>query len=175
MVIIKEKLKMEINYTDIVTRMKEAAKLKNDSAVARVLGVTPQALSNYKKRGRMPTNLVIKFASLYGFSVDWLLTGRGSVKAGRERTVGYVGEAVPYVKEAEEELERTLELTPLNPDEIIYIGKLLKILRKANKSTVTAIKCSIDAFLKSVEQPDIHKKIGTEGSVCGKRPEEQSA
>ncbi len=73
---------IEINYSDIIERMKQAGKLKNDSAVARVLGVTPQALSNYKKRGRMPTNLIIRFASLYELSVDWLLTGKGGMHLG---------------------------------------------------------------------------------------------
>src|SRR3989304_7419895 len=64
-----------LGYSGIIERMKEAGKLKNESATARVLSVTPQALSNYKKRDRMPSHLVIKFASIYGLSVDWLLTG----------------------------------------------------------------------------------------------------
>ena len=45
---------MGVKYSDTIERMRWAGKLKNDSAVARVLGVTPQALSNYKKRGRAP-------------------------------------------------------------------------------------------------------------------------
>ncbi len=46
-------------------------------------------------------------------------------------------------------MQKTLGSSPLNPDEIIYMGKLLKVLRRATPSTVTAIKCSIDAFLKA--------------------------
>ncbi|MBI5598374.1 MAG: helix-turn-helix domain-containing protein [Deltaproteobacteria bacterium] len=149
---------MAINYSDIIERMKDAGRLKNDSAVARVLGVTPQALSNYKKRGKMPTNLVIKFASVFGLSVDWLLTGRGDTHrgaGGEERGYPTAGEqGAPYGKEAEAELEKTLGLSPLSPDEIIYMGKILKVMRRANRSTVTAMKCSVDAFLKATESPE---------------------
>jgi len=42
----------------------------------------------------------------------------------------------------------------LSPDEIIYVGKLLKILRSPNKSTAAAIKYSVDAFLKAAEEPE---------------------
>jgi len=71
---------MGVNYSDIIERMRWAGKLKNDSAVARVLGVTPQALSNYKKRGEMPTDLVLKFSNIYGLSVDWLISGEGDMQ-----------------------------------------------------------------------------------------------
>src|SRR3972149_11387710 len=73
-----------LGYTGIIGRMKEAGKLKNESAAARVLGVTPQALSNYKKRDRMPSHLVIRFASIYGLSVDWLLTGNAAYRIAEE-------------------------------------------------------------------------------------------
>ena len=70
---------MGVNYLEIIDRMRWAGKLKNDSAVARALGVTPQALSNYKKRGEMPTDLVLKFAGIYSLSVDWLISGEGEM------------------------------------------------------------------------------------------------
>jgi hypothetical protein len=71
---------MGIIYSEIIEKMRWAGKLKNDSAVARRLGVTPQSLSNYKKRGEMPTNLVLKFSNLYRLSMDWLITGEGQVQ-----------------------------------------------------------------------------------------------
>src|SRR4030065_344933 len=76
---------MGVSYSDIIERMRWAGKLKNDSAVARVLGVTPQALSNYKKRGEMPTDLVLRFANIYGLSVDWLISGEGEMYKPGER------------------------------------------------------------------------------------------
>ncbi len=142
---------MSINYTDITERMKMVGKLKNDSAVARVLDVTPQALSNYKKRGRMPMSLVHKFATIHGLSMDWLLTGEGEpYKPGME---GYPVAGEETALYGKEELSKATSFTHLSPDEIIYVGKLLKILRGPNKSTVTALKCSIDAFLKATELP----------------------
>ena len=70
---------MGVHYLDIIEKMRWAGKLKNDSAVARVLEVTPQALSNYKKRGEMPTDLVLRFAKLFGLSLDWLIYGEGAM------------------------------------------------------------------------------------------------
>ncbi|MBI5492322.1 MAG: helix-turn-helix domain-containing protein [Deltaproteobacteria bacterium] len=149
---------MGVSYSEIIERMRWAGKLKNDSAVARVLGVTPQALSNYKKRGEMPTDLVLRFANIYGLSVDWLISGEGEMsKGGRGGEFGK-----PYMMAAEDtqaygkdmkEFGRVPDVAALSADEIIYVGKLLKILRGPNKSTAAAIKYSVDAFLKASEQP----------------------
>lgn len=148
---------MGTSYTDITNRMKMAGKLKNDSAIARVLEVTPQALSNYKKRGRMPMNLVLKFATIYGLSIDWILTGQGDAYmpgAGGEGFPMAAEETLPYGRE---ELAKITSFANLAPDEIIYVGKLLKVLRCPNKSTITAIKCSIDAFLRATDVPPEEK------------------
>jgi len=143
---------MGVSYSDIIERMRWAGKLKNDSAVARVLGVTPQALSNYKKRGEMPTDLVLRFANIYGLSVDWLISGEGEMY--KPAAKGYMiaaEESSAYGKEGKE--FRPPDFASLSPDEIIYVGKLLKILRSSNKSTAAAIKYSVDAFLKASELP----------------------
>lgn len=148
---------MGVSYSDIIERMRWAGKLKNDSAVARVLGVTPQALSNYKKRGEMPTDLVLRFANIYGLSVDWLITGEGEMYKGGAKGSEY--DRKSYMIAAEEtpaygKDQRMPDVAALNADEIIYVGKLLKILRGPNKSTASAIKYSVDAFLKAAEQPE---------------------
>lgn len=151
---------MGVSYSEIIERMRWAGKLKNDSAVARVLGVTPQALSNYKKRGEMPTDLVLRFSNIYGLSVDWLITGEGEMykpgKTAGEFGKGYMiaaEETSAYGKEGKEGFPRVPDFAALNADEIIYVGKLLKILRGPNKSTAAAIKYSVDAFLKASELP----------------------
>lgn len=149
---------MGVSYSDIIERMRWAGKLKNDSAVARVLGVTPQALSNYKKRGEMPTDLVLRFANIYGLSVDWLITGDGEMyKGGRsefERKAYMIAaEDTPVYGKDKEGFQRMPDVAALSADEIIYVGKLLKILRGPNKSTAAAIKYSVDAFLKAAELP----------------------
>ena len=145
---------MGVNYSDIIERMRWAGKLKNDSAVARALGVTPQALSNYKKRGEMPTDLVLRFSNIYGLSMDWLLTGEGDVhkisRGGEFASYLAAEDTSPYGKG---EGQRGGGLAGLSADEIIYVGKLLKVLRGPNKSNATAIKYTVDAFLKAAEQP----------------------
>ncbi len=147
---------MGVSYSEIIERMRWAGKLKNDSAVARVLGVTPQALSNYKKRGEMPTDLVLRFSNIYGLSVDWLISGDGEMYKGA-RGAEYGNR--PYMMAAEEThgygkeagYQRAPDYAAMTADEIIYVGKLLKILRGPNKSTAAAIRYSVDAFLKAAE------------------------
>lgn len=139
---------METNYSKIIDRMKESADLKNDSAVAKELNVTPQALSNYKKRGKMPTNLIIKFATTYNVSVDWLITGQGGIIS---NTGSHLlrEEPSPY---RTEETENMAEVAALSPEEIIAVGKLLMVLRCSNKSTISALNYSLDAFIKGLEE-----------------------
>ena len=149
---------MGVSYADTIERMRWAGKLKNDSAVARVLGVTPQALSNYKKRGEMPTDLVLRFANIYGLSVDWLITGKGNVyrfgvKPEETEREGYViaaEEAASYGRDNHS--SRCLDFGVLTPDEIIYVGKLLKVLRNPNKERALAIKCTVDAFVRNMDK-----------------------
>lgn len=148
---------MGVNYSEIIERMRWAGKLKNDSAVARVLGVTPQALSNYKKRGEMPTDLVLRFSNIYGLSVDWLLTGEGEMRKPGMSTAEpgggeYISAAEETMAYGKERSKRGPDLASLSPDELIYVGKLLKILRSPNKSTTAAIKHTVDAFFKTAEQ-----------------------
>lgn len=128
---------MGIPFCEVIERMKLYGKLKNDSAVARVLGVTPQALSNYKKRSEMPSNLVVKFAQIHEISMDWLITGQGLI----------------YKRKAEKCLENAEEALVINNrQEIEYIGKLLKILRKSGESPIAvAMKHVIDALSQSRE------------------------
>ena len=160
---------MGVKYSEVIERMKLAGRLKNDSRVARVLGITPQALSNYKKRGSLPSDLVLKFASLYSISVDWLLTGEGAVyrtgyksNASIERSYRSLKEqSATYGEDNEIEVREgqlpsnALPTQPaLTPEEIIFTGKLLKILRSSNKTIVDAVKCSLDVFLKASNIPD---------------------
>lgn len=129
---------MGVSYTDVIDRMKWSGRLKNDSAVARALDITPQALSNYKKRGEMPSNLIIEFSERFGISIDWLVTGVGEVY----RRAVAAEDGAPYSSKAES----------IDPEEIIYIGKLLKVIRADDKSHSSAIKNAIDSVLFSMER-----------------------
>lgn len=141
---------MGISYVDTIERMKSAGKLKNDSRVARVLSVTPQALSNYKKRGKIPADLLIRFSEKYGLYVDWLINGEGPMYR-----AGYgPGEDASVVASAREEVRAYGDLAKtasMAPDEMISIGKLLKILRKSDDNTKALINKVLDAFWQQTE------------------------
>lgn len=118
---------MGVSYCSAIERMKWHGKLKNDSDVARVLGVTPQALSNCKKKGDMPSKLVMKFAHSYKISVDWLISGHIQFNA-EKKFEAFVVES-------------------LTMQEVEYIGKLLKIFRARSESPIIdAVKHTLDAL-----------------------------
>lgn len=62
---------------EVLTRVAAAADVKNDAALARALGVSPQTLSSWRKRGTVPHEAVAAFAADNGFSLDYLLLGKG--------------------------------------------------------------------------------------------------
>lgn len=135
---------MGVPYCEVIERMKLHGKLKNDSAIARALGVTPQALSNYKKRGEMPSKLAIKFAQTYKISVDWLITGQGRCKT-NEKVEAFI-------------------INNLSPQEIEYVGKLIKILRERSKGPIIgAMKQTLDALYPSSESMNDNTESIIEG------------
>ncbi len=131
--------------------MKLAAGLKNNSELARVIEVTPQALSNYKKKGEIPSDLVLEFAKIFALSVNWLLTGEGEMLMTAARGPGPGGRIPVEGPEGKEPMVPVM-LSALSPEELIYVGKLLKILRGKNESS-EAIKNTVDAFLKTLDKP----------------------
>lgn len=146
---------MRTSCAEIIERMKRAGRLKNDSAVARRLGITPQAVSNYKKRDKMPLGLVLKFSQLYDLSVDWLLTGAPQKNmppglAMEDSLYGYGYDAPFAVGEGGAEAG----LSALSAEEMICLGKFLKILRGSNKSVVDLLKSSVDAMLKKEREAE---------------------
>ncbi len=169
-VILREKgyKEMEIDYKQVFERMLRAGNFKNSSEMARMLGMTPQAISNHKKRGELSAGLIIRFAQKCNISVDWLLSGSGevSVKAEAEPVNGvYAGVVVVDGQTAGRvegscyggkdengriEREKTQESALLCPEEIIYVGKLLKILRSGQKTAPSALKASIDVIMGAV-------------------------
>ncbi len=154
---------MGVNYLDTIERMRWAGKLKNDSAVARVLGVTPQALSNYKKRGEMPTDLVLRFAEIHSLSVDWLISGKGEMYrfgTGPEDYLIAAEESVGYGGDISH--KGCTFFGTLDPDEIILVGKLLKVLRYRDKNLASALKCTLDTFLQRVNDNDAEARQSSE-------------
>ena len=141
---------MDTNYSEIVERMKRAGGLKNDSAVARRLNLTPQALSNYKKKGRMPAGLVLKFAAIYGLSMDWLLTGSGRMHLEKDADANLKDCAIGMLEMAGdgEGFLRAKSFSTLTPDEMVCVGKLLMLLRAENELAVAIARSTMDTLLK---------------------------
>ncbi|WP_262239797.1 helix-turn-helix domain containing protein [Serratia liquefaciens] len=51
----------------------------NDSELARMLDVNRQTLASWRKRDSIPYSICVSLSEERGYSLDWLLTGRGSV------------------------------------------------------------------------------------------------
>ena len=141
---------MDLSYSKIFERMLKAGKLKNSSQMAKVLGISPQAVSNYKKKGELPPSLVFKFAEIYNVSIDWLITGDGPHEGDSPNKFVYAGESDGIYSASDKKVCPTdmNDLMLLNPDEIIYIGRLLKVLRGPEKFA-PAIRVCIDSFIKA--------------------------
>lgn len=60
-------------------RLMEASGAKNDSALARALGILPQSVNAARKRGQIPTGWVEKISEQFDANANWLFFGKGSV------------------------------------------------------------------------------------------------
>lgn len=137
-------INQDIDYRAVFERMLEAGKFRNATQVARFLGVSPQAISNYRKRGELPAAMIIKFATRLGTSVDWLLTGKGAPDAGINPLNSL--RAIALIEAHDGAPSHAI----LTPEEVVYVGKLLGILRMKESVAAQAVKMNIDAFAGSV-------------------------
>lgn len=63
---------------DVLRRVAELSGARNDSALARALGVSRQTLSSWRQRGNVPFEAAARFALEHDAPLDYLLLGRGS-------------------------------------------------------------------------------------------------
>lgn len=61
----------------ILLRLMEASGVKNEAALAAVIGISHQAVYNAKKKGVIPPGWAHAIAMRYGVSTDWLFFGTG--------------------------------------------------------------------------------------------------
>lgn len=120
---------MSTNFDSITERMLEAGRLKNFTALAMDLGITPQAVSNYRKRGEFPASLAIRFARKHGVSLDWLFTGSGAPRA-----------------------EIKVDIPPFTPEELILTGRLLRVMRSGDRGLVDSVKGAVEGFESFMDQ-----------------------
>lgn len=72
-----------VNDLDAVfARLQQATGARNDSELARALGITPQSVNGARKRGIVPPVWIQSFAEKTGVSCDWLFFGRGPFRVG---------------------------------------------------------------------------------------------
>ncbi|MBW7957107.1 MAG: helix-turn-helix domain-containing protein [Deltaproteobacteria bacterium] len=115
---------------DVLSRMMQASGLKTGSSLAEALGVSPQAISNYRKRGAIPSSLVLKFSEKFEVSLDWLVKGNGGPRVDPYR-------AAP---------DRHSVCAEASPEELVCIGKMLTIFRRENQVFAIAVKSAIEVF-----------------------------
>ncbi|EJD6705187.1 MULTISPECIES: helix-turn-helix domain-containing protein [Serratia] len=69
---------MNKNSVDaVLARLMELLGAGNDSELARMLDVNRQTLASWRKRDSIPYSICISLSEERGYSLDWLLTGRG--------------------------------------------------------------------------------------------------
>lgn len=61
----------------VMRRLKQATGASSDAALAKALDISPQTLSSWKSRDRVPYALCVDLALREGVSLDWLLLGEG--------------------------------------------------------------------------------------------------
>ena len=66
-----------ISSKDAIERLKTGLNLSSDNALAELLGISKTTLSNWKSRNSIDIPLV--FSKCEQISIDWLLTGHGSM------------------------------------------------------------------------------------------------
>lgn len=65
----------EPSHPGMLDRLLQGAGVKRDAQLAELLGVTPQAVSQARRKGKIPDGWILKVASRFGLSTDWVFFG----------------------------------------------------------------------------------------------------
>lgn len=126
---------MGLKFLETVERMKAATGLQTDTELAKVLDITPGAISNFRKRGEIPTDLVILLAVKFKLSVDWLLTGEGEIKRGEKGERPQVAaEPISVYNVRDIEMQEIVGFLKENPVDKKVILKLIKSKKMAKEA-----------------------------------------
>ncbi|MBQ8172769.1 MAG: helix-turn-helix domain-containing protein [Mailhella sp.] len=69
---------MKTSQPETLDRLLQGAGLRRDSQLDELLGVSPQAVSQARRKGRIPDGWVLKVADQFGLSTYWIFFGRGA-------------------------------------------------------------------------------------------------
>lgn len=67
----------------IIERVKSTFECNSETEVANLLGISKTALANHKSRNTIPYEALFTFCESKDISIDWLFTGKGSVRKGQ--------------------------------------------------------------------------------------------
>lgn len=71
---------LRITPEDILKRLRQGTGARSDTELARLLGVSQQAVSNARKNAKVPDGWMPLAAQRFGLSTDWLFFGVGGMK-----------------------------------------------------------------------------------------------
>ena len=72
----------ESDSNAILDRLLSGAGLHRDAQLAALLGVSPQAVSQARRKRKIPEGWVVKVSQQCGLSMDWLMFGKGAEYSG---------------------------------------------------------------------------------------------
>jgi SOS-response transcriptional repressor LexA len=111
---------MTPSSSEILDRIITVKNLKNDAGLARYLKVRPAIISNWRTRGTIPYDMLFSICEQDGFTLDFIISGRGPIYFGD--SVGVMGDAPSRGGVAGVE-ERAKAYAPGN-DEFVYISQV---------------------------------------------------
>ncbi len=65
----------DINHREVLDRLLQGTGLHKDAQLAELLGVTPQAVSQARRKSKVPEHWIMRLAVKYNLSLDWLFFG----------------------------------------------------------------------------------------------------
>lgn len=143
----------------IITRLKEALRVKSDGQMANYLGISRQNIGASRKRDDVPPGWINRVAELTGYSMDWLCFGNGpkmrveygstgSTPGGRvatpESTYGFQGDHGAGLDPDK----------PLDEDHLGFgaaVEMLAKIYSSENQMLINTINANIRAFCEAID------------------------
>ena len=124
------------NFLDRWKRLLEAAGAKNESALARVLGIKPPSVSRAKEREMIPAAWIDKICLSCKISADWLLFGIGNKTLGEEKSAKVVSKLDPNYLELEAKVAELEKKLIASQEETIKAYKLATAHMKPDTDTL---------------------------------------
>lgn len=157
-----------VNTSEIYERIKLATNTRSATALAAILGISNQAVSNQLKKNTIPNSWIIALSLKYKISSDWLLYGTGDMKLNNSNKENLLGSSVTNTIEStfNEDyviiplVEARLSagggsfLTSAEIEQDFYFAKIF-IDRMGNSENMVAMRVSGDSMEPEVFNDDI--------------------